>query len=657
LGLIPPAILALYFLKLKRVPLEVPSTYLWHRVLEDLQVNSFWQRLRRSLLLLLQLAVVGLVMLALVRPGWQGKSLEGEQIMFLIDNSASMSATDAEGGQSRLEAAKQQVGRLIDQMTADAAAMIVTFAEQPEVVQDFTSDRRRLQDALAGVQPSLGRTDLVHALQLVEGISRTREMPSEENSVGDDSASARSVTLLIVSDGRFPPVEDFSSANLRPRFLAFGSANAQNLAITAFNTRRGEDHPGLIQAFVQVANLSQAATRARVRLFWEDRLVDAAEVELAAEGVASATFNLAGDQLGVLRTVVEPRGDFRDALQLDNTAYAVLQPRRPGRVLLVTAGDRPLETALNTERAHRLAKTSIIAPDKLAEPSFQAMLASEPFDLVVFDGCVPAGMPPANTLFLGSQPPLATWKESSPVPVPQIIDWDRSHPLMSFLELSGLRIAEGRVVSPPPGGRVLVDSTAGPLIAVAPRDRFEDLVIGFELVKSEESGSVSFNTDWPLKHSFPGFWLNVLDYFAGGTDLSQTINRPGQSVECQLGPDVTEAVVAAPDGSRRTLQVNQGRLVYENPELIGNYEVRVANNVVQHFAVNLFDRTESAIALTSQVGEAGAEAANGIALGYEDVPAESAESATRRDLWRLVLLLALVVLVLEWYIYNRRVYV
>ena len=57
LAAVPPAIVLLYFLKLKRRPLEVPSTYLWHKSIEDLHVNSIWQRLRRNLLLLLQLLV------------------------------------------------------------------------------------------------------------------------------------------------------------------------------------------------------------------------------------------------------------------------------------------------------------------------------------------------------------------------------------------------------------------------------------------------------------------------------------------------------------------------------------------------------------------------------------------------------------------------
>src|SRR5215471_12070294 len=72
LAAIPPAIVALYFLKLKRQPLEVPSTYLWKRSIEDLHVNSLWQRLRQSLLMFLQLLLVALAMLALLRPGWQG---------------------------------------------------------------------------------------------------------------------------------------------------------------------------------------------------------------------------------------------------------------------------------------------------------------------------------------------------------------------------------------------------------------------------------------------------------------------------------------------------------------------------------------------------------------------------------------------------------
>src|SRR5262245_57074924 len=106
LGLVPPAIIALYFLKLRRQPLAVPSTYLWSRAIEDLHVNSLWQRLRQSLLLFLQLLLIGLIATTLMRPGWSGTKLEGKRFVFLIDTSASMGATV--GASSRLDQAERK---------------------------------------------------------------------------------------------------------------------------------------------------------------------------------------------------------------------------------------------------------------------------------------------------------------------------------------------------------------------------------------------------------------------------------------------------------------------------------------------------------------------------------------------------------------------
>jgi hypothetical protein len=48
-----PVVLAMYLLKLRRDERIVPSTLLWQRLLTDVEANAPWQRLRRSLLLLL----------------------------------------------------------------------------------------------------------------------------------------------------------------------------------------------------------------------------------------------------------------------------------------------------------------------------------------------------------------------------------------------------------------------------------------------------------------------------------------------------------------------------------------------------------------------------------------------------------------------------
>src|SRR6478672_10132202 len=116
IAIVPPAVVALYFLKLKRQPLEVPSTYLWHKSIEDLHVNSLWQRIRQNLLMYLQLLLLLLVIFALLRPGWRSGQLRGGRYIFLIDDSASMNSTDV--APTRLAEAKRQATVLIDEMAS-----------------------------------------------------------------------------------------------------------------------------------------------------------------------------------------------------------------------------------------------------------------------------------------------------------------------------------------------------------------------------------------------------------------------------------------------------------------------------------------------------------------------------------------------------------
>src|SRR5438045_9702977 len=92
-----PALLVLYFLKLRRREMEVSSTLLWKKAIQDLQVNAPFQKLRRNLLLILQMALLLALCLALTRPVTFFKPGAGKTTVILIDRSSSMSATDIDG--------------------------------------------------------------------------------------------------------------------------------------------------------------------------------------------------------------------------------------------------------------------------------------------------------------------------------------------------------------------------------------------------------------------------------------------------------------------------------------------------------------------------------------------------------------------------------
>src|SRR5437763_5395508 len=93
-AVVVPLLLLLYFLKLRRRELEVSSTLLWRKAIQDLQVNSPFQKLRRNLLLLLQLLLLLALITAFARPVTNQGTTLGHLSVVLIDRSASMSTAD-----------------------------------------------------------------------------------------------------------------------------------------------------------------------------------------------------------------------------------------------------------------------------------------------------------------------------------------------------------------------------------------------------------------------------------------------------------------------------------------------------------------------------------------------------------------------------------
>ncbi len=220
---IPPLIVMLYFLKLRRQPIQVPSTYLWKRTVEDLHVNSIWQRLRKNILLLLQLIAAALFIFACLRPGVSGTSTLGERVVFLIDNSASMQATDVKG--SRLKAAKDKVVEMINSMRSKDVAMVIAFSNVADVRQGFTSDRKRLRDSVESIQPTNRTTDLNEALRAAAGLANPGRTSQMEDLGDIQVADAMPATLYVVSDGGFiqPQIQ---LGNLNPKYVPIAMARS-----------------------------------------------------------------------------------------------------------------------------------------------------------------------------------------------------------------------------------------------------------------------------------------------------------------------------------------------------------------------------------------------------------------------------------------------
>ena len=681
LGMVPLGIIALYFLKLRRRPVRVASTLLWRKSLEDLHVNSLFQRLRRNLLLFLQLLVVALAMLALAGPQMKGAGGEGRRFVLLVDASASMSAVDEAGGPSRLEKAKEEARKVVRDMQGDDLAMVVSFADSARVVSNYTGDRRLLLQRIDAIAPTQESTSLREALQVAAGLAN----PSKQIGEGVVATAAQNTPKLFVyTDGGFPDVEGFSLGNLEPEVVvigpppppytppaegappaagATGGDPSDNVAIVALQSRRVEDKPDLHQVFGRVKNyraepVTTEAQLVRRRLDQpaaEGGLVDAVSLEVPARGEQAFQFDV--PEPGVAG--FEVRLTSKDALPLDDRAFVVVGEARKARVLVVSAGDRYLIDAFNTPTLVDKAEVSIVTPDEAKGEAVSRDVKGGRYDLVVYDGWRPEEAPEANALYFGVFPPGPGYDAPRDVQSPAILDWNVGHPMMQYVrDLSLVYVAKARVVDPLPAAAVpLIEGESGALAFVVPRGGYLDAVTTFPLLDGTTP-----NTTWFRYISFPLFLFNAVQALggaSGGEDVATA--RPGRPVVVRAETAEKAIQVAPPDGSApRTVERNaQGAFVDDHAGSTGLYEARWAGGAAP-FAVNLFDPRESDLATRGLV-PAGAPESRAesykIKIGYTPVEGARVVPDVRRDWWKLAALGALAVLAAEWYIYNRRVYV
>lgn len=649
LAVVPPAIVLLYFLKLKRQSLEVPSTYLWSRTIEDLHVNSIWQRLRQSLLLLLQLLLVGLIILACLRPGWRSSKLTGSRFLFLIDNSASMSATDLDATRpdaTRLDEAKKRVAEMIEQMKYGEEATVMTFSDEARTSRAFTDNRRLLQSLVREVQPTTHTSDLTDALRVAASQANASRTGDRNNPEDTRVAESRPTTLYIFSDGGVAPIGDVTLGSLEVRYFPIGSAAPHNIAITAFSVDRNTERTNELQAFGRIENLGFESAQVRAALYLDDKLLDVQEIAIEAQSGSGVQFDLRDVDEGRLRLELESADD----LSLDNRAFAAVDRPRPARVLFVSPGNDSLRRALATDIAGKLADVSFAEPPILETQSYQDDADLGSYELIIYDQCVPAKMPQANTLFIGRAPPYEGWILGERGGPPAILDLDRSHPLMQLLELGNVRIVEGSPVKAPPGGTILIDSTIGPLFAIAERQAYQDAVLGFEFLTRDATGEVVPNTDWQRYFSFPIFVQNMLQYLGGsGGSTSAASVLPGKPIKLRSPGQVHTLKIVSPSKVESVLKrEGQSGFTFTSTDEPGIYSVfeNGSDQPNYHFAVNLFHLRESNLVPAEKLEIGSTE------IGREENVIESA----RRELWKWILGLALVVLAFEWYVYNRRVY-
>ncbi|MBO6513251.1 MAG: VWA domain-containing protein [Phycisphaerales bacterium] len=690
-----PSLVILYFLKLRRVPREVSSTLLWKKSIQDLQANAPFQKLRRNLLLFLQLIILGLILLALAQPRSTASSAAGRKLVLLIDRSASMRAVDGDGSsageRTRLEAAKERAIGLVEGLASPSLfeesedadeAMVIAFDRSAEIVSQFTSDKQGLINAINGIEQTDGPSSIEEAYRLAQSQRPNRVViDSGGDGTGTDPVELEGIKggdayfFHLFSDGKVGELDvvraDEDTADAPSfEYHAVGEAGAVNVGLTALRAERDYEDPTKLSVFVGVQSTDVNPRSVDAELRVGGRVVSVRAVNLDGAVVESQTGEKEASTGGVVFELVEPNGvmvevrlstGFGDAgmdvLETDNVGTLIVPPAKQASVALVTTGSLFLREALS---GLSISDLQIMSPAQYEEMRDAGETGA--IDLFVFDGTMPKAseggvvFDPGRYLVIGD---VYTGPggvvDQGEGPGTQIINWRRGHPLLRDLTLDAVVLGKSRTIEIPDGSELvsLAETTEGPAIVEMSTGDVRAVMVAFDPAFS----------NWPFDVSFVVFLASAVDYLGTqvGTDVDVNARQitPGFVLADRVPSDAENIRVRLPDGtmSGEVIAAPDGRIVYGPIHQRGVYRVEWIGSagasdlvedgkVMRFYGANLLDGPESDLGSAASLG-----------LSNRVVSASSQGEITRlKEWWPWLLLGAIGVMMLEWWIYNKKVY-
>ncbi|MGH2519856.1 MAG: vWA domain-containing protein, partial [Chloroflexota bacterium] len=165
-----PALILLYLLKVRRHELDVSSTFLWEQLRRDVAAHEPWQRLKMSILLLIQVALVLLLTLGIARPFFTVQAQASDNVVILLDASGSMQATDVQP--NRFAAAVAAARHIVDRLSDNATGTIIRVADHPQILQQARANKTQMAAALDAATVSNATTNMDEALQLALSLNQ-----------------------------------------------------------------------------------------------------------------------------------------------------------------------------------------------------------------------------------------------------------------------------------------------------------------------------------------------------------------------------------------------------------------------------------------------------------------------------------------------------
>lgn len=587
-----PAILVLYLLKQRHQDYNVSSLMLWNEVLKDIEANAPWQKLRKNILLFLQIAAMVLIALALSRPYLSGLAGKAENVVLILDTSMSMQASDI--APSRFEAAKKQSASYISNLKPGTTVTLISMGGSAIIEENLSKDKNSLLDSLKSIGVTNLPANTEDAIAQVHSI--IRQQPSTEVVLFSD--------LQLKVPGIAVKHYDFSGTGGNYAVVLLSHSASKN-GVTALS---------------RIANFSSLDATIPVSLYSDGKVFDAKNIDIKA----GETSDVYWTGIPASSKYIECRIDLKDVLDIDNTGWDALTPPATGKVLLASPQNLFIEKAISLMKDFELFKTN---PDSTVD--------YKGYNLYIFDGFLPDKLPQDGNIMLLNPPPGKYFTVKKESKLPQV---ERSsHPLFNYINDYGFAIGKASIFNVPVWGEPVLESNDGTLIFEGLLENRKLLVFGFDI----------HNTDMALRPMFPILISNVLERLVPSTIKNVENITAGQSISFNLDPRAETVKVKNPSGKSTVLAPPFPARIFNDTGETGLYSLEQGfpeGSGHHYFAVNPPSGIESNLLQKTldTVTEENAEDTDTVK-----------QTRAGFNLQLVILWALLILLLIEWWVYSH----
>ena len=545
-----PVIILLYLLKQKYKDAVVSSLFLWKAGLNNTEAQRPWQKLRKNMLILMQILAVILLALALANPIIMGKEQNADYIL-VIDSSMSMQAKDI--SPSRFDAAKGAIRDMVENAPPDTGFSLVLAGNSPSVLVVETKNKQELFNALSRLQPTLSSVNWEETMALLD---------ARQKQYGGD--------IYIFSDS-VPPL-----VNVKAECFVFANGG-ENCAVIHISHNQTDDG---YQALIQVKNFGMSEAKRTLTLFCDDVPFDLVEISLAPKEQRDIVFAGIPLETESFSARITPG----DVLWADDVYYDAATKGGTNKVLLVTEGSMFIEKALSIMPGVELFKTS---PENMETLSGYA--------LYIFDGVMPEELPSDGHIMAFHLPIENPFVTLTDLEESNISAHGEGAGRLSFMEQTQFLVSEPKGISVPPWAQKIIAYGENAIGVAGEQEGRKCVLFSFDLNK----------TDFPLKMEFPIMLYHFISWYfpQGSTAVANTTAQT--PIAFELLPSAKTAKVVLPSGETINVEDNLPTPIFENTSQAGIYTLLQFDDkglaAKSRFAVNpdvlkesdLADKTEA----------------------------------------------------------------